>query len=39
MKGKLYPNTRHELFMETDASRQAFLKDIDNHFMSASSVY
>ena len=39
IKGKLYPNTRHELFMETDASRQAFLEDIDNHFMSASSVY
>ncbi|MAA77108.1 MAG: hypothetical protein CML73_03635 [Rhodobiaceae bacterium] len=39
IEGKLYPNTRHELLMETDASRQAFLKDIDNHFMNASSVY
>ena len=38
IEGKLYPNTRHELFMETDASRQAFLEDIDNHFMNASRV-
>lgn len=36
--GKLYPETRHELFMETDTSRQAFLKDIDNHFMKISGV-
>ena len=36
IEGKLYPDTRHELFMETDASRQVFLEDIDNHFMKAS---
>ena len=38
IEGKLYPDTRHELFMETDASRQVFLEDIDNHFMKASGV-
>lgn len=38
IEGKLYPDTRHELFMETDASRQVFLEDIDNHFIKASSV-
>ena len=38
IEGKLYPDTRHELFMETDASRQVFLEDIDNHFMRVSGV-
>ena len=38
IEGKLYPDTRHELFMETDASRQVFLEDIDNHFMKTSGV-
>lgn len=28
-QGKLYPNARHELVMEKDATRQAFLSDID----------
>lgn len=37
-EGKTYPGSMHELFMERDGIRRAFLADIDRHFMNAGAL-
>jgi lysophospholipase len=34
-QGKFYPNAKHELVMEKDATREAFLADIDSFYQAA----
>jgi len=33
-QGKFYPKARHELLMEKDATREAFIKDVDDFYQS-----